>query len=134
MKLSASLPLHTRPDGPLRVIVCGGRNFGTSPDNLKTMLKALDEIHANTPIGHIWHGNALGADHLAGVWAAFAKVRCTPVPARWKEDGKAAGPKRNQRMLGQSIDLVIAFPGGRGTADMKRRALKAGIAVLEPFA
>ncbi len=28
-------------------------------------------------------------------------------------------------------DLVIAFPGRRGTADMKARALKAGIAVIE---
>jgi hypothetical protein len=28
-------------------------------------------------------------------------------------------------------DLVVAFPGGRGTADMVRRARAAGISVIE---
>ena len=28
-------------------------------------------------------------------------------------------------------DLVIAFPGGKGTADMARRAREAGIEVIE---
>ena len=29
------------------------------------------------------------------------------------------------------IDFVLAFPGGAGTADMKRQALDAGIDVIE---
>ena len=29
-------------------------------------------------------------------------------------------------------DLVLAFPGGRGTADMIKRAIAAGIEVREP--
>jgi hypothetical protein len=38
-------------------------------------------------------------------------------------DGRAAGPRRNQRMLEDfRPDLVVAFPGGRGTAYMVRRA------------
>jgi hypothetical protein len=46
--------------------------------------------------------------------------------------GKAAGPIRNQRMIDEGKpDLVIAFPGGRGTADMVSRAKKAGIPVQE---
>jgi UDP-N-acetylmuramoylalanine-D-glutamate ligase len=28
-------------------------------------------------------------------------------------------------------DLVVAFPGGRGTADMVRRAKEAGVEVIE---
>jgi hypothetical protein len=49
------------------------------------------------------------------------------------EEGKAAGSIRNQRMLDaeKHIDVVVAFPGGRGTADMVRRARAAGIHVLE---
>ena len=34
-------------------------------------------------------------------------------------------------MLDTGIDLVIAFPGGTGTADMVRRARKAGVEVRE---
>jgi hypothetical protein len=36
--------------------------------------------------------------------------------------GPAAGPIRNQRMLDWGPDLVVAFAGGKGTADMVRRA------------
>ena len=49
------------------------------------------------------------------------------MPADWTKHGKAAGPIRNQKMLDECPDLVVAFPGGKGTADMVRRAMKAGI-------
>jgi hypothetical protein len=53
-------------------------------------------------------------------------------PADWFSHGKAAGPIRNQEMLAMEAPaLVVAFPGGRGTADMVRRARKAGVDVLE---
>ena len=46
----------------------------------------------------------------------------------WKKYGKKAGPLRNQQMLEEGKpDLVVAFPGGNGTADMVRRAKKANI-------
>ena len=39
---------------------------------------------------------------------------------------------RNQEMIDEGQPgFVIAFPGGRGTADMKRRAKKAGLPVRE---
>jgi hypothetical protein len=38
---------------------------------------------------------------------------------------------RNQAMLDYGKpDLVVAFPGGKGTADMVRRARVAGVKVL----
>lgn len=44
--------------------------------------------------------------------------------------GKSAGPIRNQTMLDDGKpDLVLAFPGGRGTADMVAKAEKHGIPV-----
>ena len=49
-------------------------------------------------------------------------------PNPWEKHGKAAGPIRNQFMLEQEKpDLVIAFDGGRGTADMMRRSRRAGV-------
>jgi predicted polyphosphate/ATP-dependent NAD kinase len=45
--------------------------------------------------------------------------------------GKAAGIIRNQRMLDEGKpDLVIAFQGGDGTADMVRRANKSKIPTI----
>jgi hypothetical protein len=56
------------------------------------------------------------------------------VPADWQKHGTAAGPIRNKQMIvSGKPDLVLAFPGGRGTADMSRRAEKHGIP-LQPFA
>lgn len=53
--------------------------------------------------------------------------------ADWKKHGKAAGPIRNRRMLTApgGTDLLIAFPGGAGTADCVRQARELGIPVLE---
>lgn len=54
--------------------------------------------------------------------------------ADWKKHKKAAGPIRNQLMLDSEIEhieecLLVAFPGGKGTADMVRRAMRFGIEV-----
>jgi hypothetical protein len=53
-------------------------------------------------------------------------------PADWAKHGRAASPIRNQQMLDEGRpNLVVAFPGGRGTADMVRRARSAGVEVIE---
>lgn len=114
----------------LRVIVCGGRDFADWPKGFE----ALDRIHGETEIDAVFHGNARGADQMAHAWAgAVIGVSCFPTPAQWSKHGKSAGPIRNRQMLGQGIDLVIAFPGGRGTADMIRQAQAAGVKVVEPL-
>ncbi len=80
----------------------------------------------------IIQGGARGADHLAAQWAASRDVDCITVPARWDMHGKGAGPIRNQYMIDcYAPDLVVALPGGRGTADMVSRAKAAGIHVVE---
>jgi hypothetical protein len=68
---------------------------------------------------------------LAAQWAQGAGVKLETYPAEWDRFGKAAGPKRNQVMIDQGRpDLVVAFAGGNGTADMVNRAKKAGIEVV----
>ena len=51
-------------------------------------------------------------------------------PADWDKHGRAAGPIRNAQMA-RYADAVALFPGGRGTASMRRVAEKAGITVYE---
>lgn len=112
----------------LRAIVCGGRDFA----NGARLHFVLDGIDGQTPIDVVIHGGASGADSLAGEWAELRGKACRVVFADWGRHGPSAGPKRNQTMLDEHApDIVIAFPGGRGTADMVRRAKKAGVPVRE---
>lgn len=114
----------------MRLIVCGGRDF----DNSLVVRRMLFKLHEETPIKYLFHGNARGADAEADRWAReFPElgVRRCPCPADWSKHGKAAGPIRNKHMLGQGIDLVLAFPGGRGTRNMVKQARAAGVKVIE---
>lgn len=77
-------------------------------------------------------GEAKGADFLARVWAKWLQVDYIGFPAEWDTHGKRAGPIRNKQMLTEGKpDLVIAFPGRRGTADMVSQSKKAGVEVIE---
>jgi len=108
------------------ILICGGRDF----DDVALLTGRLDAIHLEGD--GIIHGAARGADRLADEWAKDRGVPVRSFPADWKKHGKGAGPIRNQQMLDEGKpDLVVAFPGGTGAADMVRRARKAGIRVIE---
>ena len=110
----------------MRVLVCGGRDF----DDGYVLECTLNRL--KIPPTHIIEGGASGADHLAALWAGFHSVPHTTFQADWKAHGRAAGPIRNQQMIDEGKpDLVIAFPGGKGTADMVRKARAAGVDVIE---
>lgn len=112
----------------MKILVCGGRNF----KDRVTVFTALD-FYANGA-ERIIHGNAPGADRLAEEWAEGRGIWCVAYSADWQKHGKAAGPLRNQMMLDmERPSLVVAFPGGRGTADMIARARKAGVTVIQPL-
>lgn len=110
----------------MKVLVCGGRDYA----DRELVYVVLDRIHGETPIEFIIQGEADGADALARDWAVSRKVALIGCHADWKKHGRAAGPMRNQDMLDRwEPDVVIAFPGGAGTADMVRRARRAGVPV-----
>jgi hypothetical protein len=105
---------------PLRVLVCGSREYRDHDH----VFAVLDAIHARTPIGVVINGGASGADSLGRNWAADRGVEWFTVHADWSL-GPSAGPLRNQQMLELGDgppDLVVAFPGNKGTADMVNRA------------
>lgn len=111
----------------MRVLVCGGRDY----NDWQRVAAELERIHDEKPVSIIIHGGATGADSLASWWAKAMDVPEITYHADWITYGKAAGPRRNQLMLdGGKPDLVVAFPGGRGTADMVRRAEEAGVKVM----
>ena len=116
-------PTSTREDVRVaRFAVTGGRTYG----NRQAVHIALGHVPLSAVLVH---GAAPGADTLAAtLWESFGG-KTEAHPADWDRHGKAAGPLRNQEMVDSGIDLLIAFEGGRGTADMCRRAVAAGVRV-----
>jgi hypothetical protein len=111
---------------PMKILVCGGRDY-TNRARVYAELDALREKH---DVIIVIQGGAQGADRLARGWCIERHSELWNYHADWEKHGKAAGPIRNQRMLDDGKpDLVLAFPGGRGTADMVKRAEAAGVAV-----
>lgn len=131
------------PSVPLRIGVTGGRDY----DSWHSVVHALRQMPENAVLVH---GAASGADRLCAEWWDMQGRTAEPHPADWtapcrptcknghrrtRPDGSdycpAEGNYRNQRMVDSGLDLLIAFPGGRGTADMVGRCKVAGVRVLE---
>jgi hypothetical protein len=110
----------------MKVLVCGGRHY----DNWNGLLVQLDDLHGVYGFTELIHGGAAGADTLAAAWASLRGVRSKRFRAFWLKEGKSAGPRRNRRMLDYGPGLVVAFPGGKGTADMVAQAEKARVKVI----
>lgn len=109
----------------MHVLITGGRNF----DNRELLETTLDAVHASVPLSVLIHGAANGADTFAGEWASRKGIEVVAYPADWKRYGRGAGPIRNRAMLELAPDLLVAFPGGKGTADMIFAAEKTGIPI-----
>jgi hypothetical protein len=114
----------------MRLLVCGSRTW-TDRARLWQVLDRLTANHGGQVT--VIEGDARGADRLAGQLAHERGWRLERYPADWQGEGRAAGPRRNARMLQQGRpDLVVAFTVGplvhsRGTADMVGRARAAGV-------
>jgi len=112
----------------MRVLVCGGRNYSDA----ERIAAVLGKLHDEAGIDILIEGGANGADRWASLWAKAHRVPTQRFEADWENRGSFAGPLRNAVMLEQGQpDVVIAFPGGRGTADMVRKARRAGVEVVE---
>lgn len=91
----------------------------------RTMVHYLDTVEL------IIHGGANGADQLAGAFGEAFGIAVATFKADWSR-GKSGGPIRNQRMLDEAKpDMVLAFPGGTGTANMVKLAKEANVKVVE---
>ena len=114
----------------MRILICGDRYWANKElirDTVENYVKTikLDKIY-------IIEGEANGADSLAREVAEELGLEVMKFPADWSKYHRAAGPIRNQQMLQQGKpDMVLAFHNNlsqsKGTADMVKRARKAGV-------
>ena len=111
-----------------KAIIAGGREYRFTEGDRAW----LDSLNLKLVIT----GGARGADTEAENWATERGIPVRVFPADWDKYGKRAGPTRNQQMAEYLLSLppsrrVILFPGGRGTANMKKQAEKLGLKVIE---
>ena len=115
-----------------RVAVTGGRDFR----DRQFVYDTLDLVSwflksRGTTKFEIIHGEAKGVDAFARQWAVDNGITHIPFPARWQDHGRSAGPIRNREMLMSGVSWLIAFPGGRGTANAVKTAESLGIIVYQ---
>ncbi|MCP9824912.1 SLOG family protein [Synechococcus sp. EJ6-Ellesmere] len=117
----------------LVIVAGGGRDLAWPHQRVAAELLA----RSGSRLVHLLlHGGARGADaaiaraaHQLG-WSALV------LPAEWRRHGRAAGPIRNRELLELAVAraeahtspddstsvLVVAFPGGAGTASLVQQA------------
>jgi hypothetical protein len=118
----------------VRVLVTGGRTFNDRP----WLWAGLDLLHSKAPITEIIEGGATGADCRAAEWGHARGVKVTEVRAEWEKHSvnlkhgqkNPAGLIRNNEMVKLRPDVVLATPGGAGTAHMVAASKKAGLRVI----
>ena len=122
----------------MKVLICGGRDlnrhecFNWLERNLLDYLADATGCWTVISIDCIIHGGAKGADEGAKDWAKSEYIKCIEYPADWKKHGRSAGPIRNRKMITEGKpDIILALPGGKGTANMIKQAHDAGLPVIE---
>ncbi len=106
----------------MKIIVAGSRTF----DDYRLLESKLDYLFQNIhPV--IICGEAKGADLLGKKYAREKGLECISFPAKWEEDGKSAGYKRNE-LMGQIADGLVAFwdRKSKGTKHMIEYMLSLG--------
>jgi hypothetical protein len=115
------------------IVAAGGRDLFWPQEWIAS---ALLQRSGGRPVHLLLHGGARGADQAIGRAAHQLGWAVQSLPSEWGRYGCSAGPIRNRRLLKQALAedqahtspafsasvLVIAFPGGAGTASLVQQA------------
>ena len=113
----------------MKIVFTGSRHYHCA----LTVLDALDLINTRYSPYIVIHGDCGGMDKAVAEFYEIApNVEVIAVPAEWEKYGRAAGPKRNAKMLDMEPDLVVGFlaRGSKGTKDCLRQARERKIPTL----
>jgi hypothetical protein len=112
-------------------VFTGGRMYDDE-QRVEEICELLKSFRA-ADVGKIHVGCAKGLDELVRrQFQGWAEVFFQVHRADWEKHGRAAGPIRNREMLQAAGPraILIAFPGGAGTANCIDQALGMGYTVL----
>jgi|SRR3972149_746818 len=109
----------------MKLLVCGSRDFF----DREVIEEAIKEYCG---VEVLIHGNAKGADQIAGSIGMSLGFEVIPVDAQWGLYGRAAGPNRNQKMLvtyrpDEGLAFFSRVEASKGTADMVCRLVRSGL-------
>jgi len=133
MDLCFSSSPTSAPSRSLVIVAGGGRDLVWPHQRVAAELLARS---SGRLVHLLLHGGARGADRAIGRAAQQLGWPVEVHPADWRRHGRAAGPIRNRELLDQAIAralahgtpglpvsvLVVAFPGGVGTASLVQQA------------
>ena len=133
MDLYLSSSPQISPSRSLVIAAGGGRDLAWPQQRVAAELLARS---GGRLVHLLLHGGARGADAAIGRAAQQLGWSALVMPAQWQLHGRAAVPIRNRELLEQAIAraeahsspgyqasvLVVAFPGGAGTASLMREA------------
>ena len=105
----------------MKLVVCGGRYEILTPGRQKWLWRFIVENDCREVVT----GGCRGIDREVHAWADTNLLNAKVFEADFANLGRSAGPRRNAEMAAYG-DLLVAFPGGRGTADMVRKMTAAG--------
>ncbi len=109
------------------VAVTGGRDWN-DPRFVSQSLMAFNDAR---PITELHEGGAEGWDGWCRQWARNHGIQVITYWANWEKHGKAAGHIRNGLILTKSgAQVLLAGPGGKGTANMISQAEKRGLEII----
>ncbi|WP_411875336.1 SLOG family protein [Vulcanococcus limneticus] len=120
----------------LVIVAGGGRDLDWPSDQVATTLRIAV---TGRPVQCLLHGGARGADAAIDQAASRLGWPVEILRPQWSLYGRGAGPVRNRQMLQRACQLaaagpspgqppaglgllVIAFPGGAGTASLLHQA------------
>ena len=114
----------------MKLVVTGGRDYAMSESDFETLAEVLETLKPE----EVCVGCARGVDDTVAWFSMSKDIPTNRFIADWESHGKAAGPIRNRYMLDYAgFDaVVLVFPGGKGTADMEKQAIKRGLTILRP--
>ncbi len=129
--------METSIKEPLKILVCGGREF----EDYELAKSVISEAIKSKSVAHsdveIVSGHCKGADMLGERYAAEHGTMLKIFEAEWSLYGRAAGPKRNKAMIDyistSERKMVIAFVSKNsiGTRNTISQAKKKNLEVIE---
>lgn len=117
----------------MRIIIAGTRKLD-GETAYRSVEIWMEEIGLTIETeGHvILSGCGGNVDKTGENWADYWNWPCRRFPADWDTHGKSAGPLRNAQMVAEADALILIWDGkSPGSADIKRKALSAGLPIYE---
>lgn len=116
----------------MRIVIAGSRDHDYLYKRL--VFNSLDKLAGNNRITEVISGAGTGVDTYAIEWAQKRGIEYQTFEAQWGKLGKAAGPIRNVQMLNEGRpDLVVVFPGGKGTEHTFNTAKKMRKPIIQVY-